>query len=81
MDEKRCSGCRFCEHHCPVEALPAIVVAPMEALRLEQGSHRARAQAIGLDLSIRRTRPHPPAAYDQPAYGSEGGALPPGFSE
>ncbi len=81
VDEKRCSGCGFCEHHCPVEALPAIVVAPMEALRLEQGSHRARAQAIGLDLSIRRTRPHPPAAYDQPAYGSEGGALPPGFSE
>ena len=80
VDEKRCSGCGFCEHHCPVEALPAIVVEPMEALRLEQGSHRTRARAIGLDLQIRRTRPRP-AAYDQPPYEAESDALPPGFSD
>ena len=80
VDEKRCSGCGFCEHHCPVEALPAIVVEPMEALRLEAGSHRARARTIGLDLQIRRTRPQP-SAYDPPPYEADNGALPPGFSD
>ena len=80
VDEKRCSGCGFCEHHCPVEALPAIVVEPMEALRLDKGSLQAEARRIGLDLKIRRTRPRS-AAYDQPAYDSENGGLPPGFSD
>ncbi len=80
VDEKRCSGCGFCEHHCPVEARPAILVEPMEALRLEKGSYRSEARRIGLDLRIRRTRPHP-AALDQPAYDSDNGGLPPGFSD
>ncbi len=80
VDEKRCSGCGFCEHHCPVEARPAIVVEPMEALRLEKGSYRAHARRIGLDLNIRRTRPHP-AESAPPAYDIENGALPPGFSD
>ena len=80
VDEKRCSGCGFCEHHCPVEALPAIVVEPMEALRLESGSLYAKARAIGLDLQIRRSRPHS-AAADQNPYDTSNDALPPGFSE
>ncbi len=80
VDEKRCSGCGFCEHHCPVEARPAIVVEPMEALRLEKGTYRAEAHRIGLDLKIRRTRPLP-AAYDSPMYDPESGTLPPGFSD
>lgn len=80
VDEKRCSGCGYCEHHCPVEAQPAIVVEPMEALRLESGSHHARARAIGLDLRIRRTRPQP-VEQDQTAYDAANDALPPGFSD
>ncbi len=80
VDEKRCSGCGFCEHHCPVEAVPAIVVEPMEALRLESGSLRTRARAVGLDLQIRRSRPQP-AASDQGPYDAPSDALPPGFSE
>jgi ferredoxin len=80
VHENRCSGCGFCEHHCPVEALPAIVVEPMEALRLETGSHRAKARTIGLDLQIRRTRPRPPET-DHPAEEFSGDALPPGFSD
>jgi ferredoxin len=80
VDENRCSGCGFCEHHCPVEARPAIVVEPMEALRLEAGSYQKRARAIGLDLKIRRkgeaaTLPAP-SGYDPAS-----DALPPGFSE
>jgi ferredoxin len=80
VDEKRCSGCGYCEHHCPVDAVPAIVVEPMEALRLESGSLHARARTIGLDLQIRRSRPQPTAA-DQNPYDAQSDALPPGFSE
>jgi ferredoxin len=80
VHENRCSGCGYCEHHCPVEALPAIVVAPMEALRLETGAYRARARSIGLDLKIRRTRPLRPES-DRAPYDPADNALPPGFSD
>ena len=80
VEEKRCSGCGFCEHHCPVEAQPAIVVEPMEALRLEAGSHWAGARAIGLDLHLRRKRS--PATLPAPSASDlNGDALPPGFTE
>jgi hypothetical protein len=63
-----------------VEAQPAIVIEPMEALRLESGSFQARARTIGLDLRIRRTRPQP-AKQDPAAYDATNDALPPGFSD
>ena len=37
VDEKRCNGCGFCEYYCPVLGQRAIVVEPMNALRLESG--------------------------------------------
>ena len=81
--EKRCSGCGFCEHHCPVEAQRAIVVEPMEALRPATGSYRQQARAIGLDLELRPQKPHP--AESQPPWPLDEGEgdtqLPPGFSE
>jgi ferredoxin-type protein NapF len=81
--EKRCSGCGYCEHHCPVEALPAIVVEPMEALRLAEGSYRREARAVGLELQLRR-RPKSPGE-DGTLYPLDEGdgrrGLPPGFSE
>jgi ferredoxin-type protein NapF len=81
--EKRCSGCGYCEHHCPVEAVPAIVVEPMEALRLSAGSYRREAQTIGLDLRLRapgRTTGEHAAGYPQEE-GDGVQGLPPGFSE
>ncbi|HDQ41068.1 MAG TPA: 4Fe-4S binding protein [Desulfonatronum sp.] len=48
----QCSGCGFCEYHCPVRAASAIVVEPMEALRLDSGSYKQTGQAIGLRLNI-----------------------------
>jgi ferredoxin len=80
VNEKRCSGCGFCEHHCPVEAQPAIVVEPMEALRLESGSYRGRGRAIGLNLRIRATR-HQPVEADHAADDDADDTLPPGFSD
>ena len=81
--EKRCSGCGFCEHHCPVEALPAIVVEPMEALRLANGSYRQKGRSIGLALELRRQGPRTengqtPLPMNE---GDTGSGLPPGFSE
>jgi ferredoxin-type protein NapF len=81
--EKRCSGCGLCEHHCPVEALPAIVVEPMEALRLAAGSYRQKGRAIGLSLELRRKGPRlatgqTPLPLNE---GDTGSGLPPGFSE
>jgi len=81
--ENRCSGCGFCEHHCPVEALPAIVVEPMEALRLSAGSYRQAGRAIGLDLRL-RTQKRPSGesgAPYPPGEGAAGQGLPPGFSD
>jgi len=81
--ENRCSGCGFCEHHCPVEARPAIVVEPMEALRLSAGSYRQQGRAIGLDLVLRtqkRASGEKGAVYPLDEY-QDGQGLPPGFSE
>ena len=81
--EKRCSGCGYCEHHCPVKAVPAVVVEPMEALRLSKGSYRREGRAIGLDLQLRRQKI--PAGSEAAPYpldeGHGGQGLPPGFSE
>ena len=71
--EERCSGCGFCEYHCPVEGRSAIVVTPMDALRLETGSYLEVGRARGLSLEV---GPGAAAADGQGAF--EGG-LPPGF--
>ena len=81
--EYHCSGCGFCEHHCPVEARPAIVVEPMEALRLSTGSYRQEGRAIGLRLRLSTQKKV--AGGDETVYpaddGRNGSGLPPGFSE
>jgi MauM/NapG family ferredoxin protein len=90
--EHRCSGCGFCEHHCPVQAESAIVVEPMEALRLAEGSYRETARAIGLELRLSESGEKEPAPgpYGQGTGPETGGfdsegpdaeGLPPGFTE
>jgi len=81
--ENRCSGCGFCEHHCPVEARPAIVVEPMEPLRLSTGSYRQKGRAIGLDLQLRSQKKVSTEKRTDDSFkeGDDGQGLPPGFSE
>jgi MauM/NapG family ferredoxin protein len=81
VNESRCSGCGFCEHHCPVQARAAIIVEPMEALRLREGSFREKGRAAGLALSIDRRAAKEEAPYDLPSGKGPAGALPPGFTE
>ncbi|WP_035244520.1 4Fe-4S binding protein [Desulfonatronovibrio hydrogenovorans] len=74
----KCSGCGACEYHCPVQAGSAIVVEPMESLRMSKGSYIDKGRAIGLDLEAdpdRQRRP-PGHLFD----GDDPGDLPPGFS-
>ncbi|WP_051822130.1 4Fe-4S binding protein [Desulfonatronum thiodismutans] len=52
VDGRKCSGCGFCEYHCPVRAASAIIVEPMEALRLGAGSYKAKGQNMGLMLHV-----------------------------
>ena len=90
VDGRKCSGCGFCEYHCPVRAASAIIVEPMEALRLGVGSYKAHGQDMGLMLHV--------VTPDQAGYApldletpdtafaplpdavSEEDALPPGFT-
>jgi len=77
IDERKCNGCGFCEHYCPVAPGAAIVVSPMDALRLERGSYRVRSRELGF-------------SFDPKGQGDTGGkepgvipddGLPPGFSD
>ena len=88
VHENKCSGCGFCEHYCPVRARAAIVVEPMDEIRLEDGSYRRQGQRQGLSLRLRaKTGAKPavqfPATYTQPEGISDQDVpgLPPGFSE
>jgi MauM/NapG family ferredoxin protein len=76
---ERCYGCGYCERHCPV-SVSAIVVEPLNALRLADTSYKLAAQAAGMDYT-------PPDLHDGtgPDAGHGQGlpedSLPPGFSE
>ncbi len=77
VDERKCNGCGFCEHFCPVFPGAAIVVDPMDALRLEDGSYRVRSRELGFTFEPKGQdgtgAPEPPVVQDE--------GLPPGFSD
>lgn len=51
--EHKCAGCGYCEHFCPVQHEAAIVVTPMDALRIETGSYAAEAKQKGFQLRLK----------------------------
>ncbi len=51
--ENKCAGCGYCEHFCPVQNQAAIVVTPMDALRMNQGKYEARARLKGFQLQLK----------------------------
>jgi len=82
VHENRCTGCGFCEHHCPVRAEAAIVVDPMGEMRLAAGSYEDTARSIGLSLILAKDRKLPATGeYPDPAESSPPDGLPPGFTE
>lgn len=84
VNENKCAGCGYCEHYCPVQAIPAIVVEPMLALRLSKGSYRAAAREMGYSLEIRKKtggQAGYPGQEDVNSFQMDENGLPPGFTE
>lgn len=85
--EDKCSGCGHCEHACPVYNQAAIVVTPMDSIRLRPGdSFEYEAKSRGFDLRIEekdksdKSEPdsfQAPGTQDSQPQDSNG--LPPGF--
>lgn len=74
VDETRCSGCGFCEFHCPVQHQSAIEITPMSALRITTGSYRETGRRQGLALELKRHR------QTDSAPEAQFNSLPPGFT-
>ena len=51
--ENRCAGCGYCEHFCPVQNQAAIVVTPMDAIRVNKGKYESEARLKGFQLTIK----------------------------
>ena len=71
-----CYGCGYCEQFCPVR-VSAIVVQPLNALRLSSSNYRETGRSVGLTL---RPSDKKHAGEGSPDALPEGG-LPPGFTE
>ena len=53
VTEDKCAGCGYCEHFCPVRNQAAIVVTPMDALRINQGNYKIQARLKGFKLQLK----------------------------
>jgi ferredoxin-type protein NapF len=51
--EQKCAGCGYCEHFCPVQNRAAIVVTPMDALRMKKGRYETEARLKGFALQLK----------------------------
>jgi MauM/NapG family ferredoxin protein len=80
VDETRCNGCGFCEYYCPVIGQRAIVVEPMNALRLESGSYRDEAEEQGFSFEMKQQSGDDKRDQDGSFQEFED-SLPPGFTE
>jgi MauM/NapG family ferredoxin protein len=80
VDSAKCFGCGYCEHHCPVR-IPAVVIYPLNALRLSGTDYKQNAQQVGLELKPVSSAEAQWEYEEKPdSNGSESG-LPPGFTE
>ena len=76
VNEYKCAGCGYCEHYCPVQNQPAILVSPMGEIRLAQGGYEEEAKSRGLNLQLR------PGDYTAPSVeGGESAGPAPGFTD
>lgn len=73
VDERRCAGCGFCEHNCPVRAQRAIIVQPAGAVRIASGSYIDEAAARGLDIDLNRPGSRHPGPGGYEGSGPQGG--------
>lgn len=88
VQEHKCSGCGYCEYHCPVQHRAAITISPMNALRIDTGSYQEVGEKNGLVISrkVKESTPEYPGSQGSesnsaPGFDSGNSDLPPGFSE
>ncbi len=87
--EEKCSGCGYCEHFCPVQNQAAIVITPMGALRMSEGSYIIQGKSQGLKLLIKPKFNYDPQLKEKdwgkgfaPGFEDDKSSkLPPGFEE
>jgi len=73
--EHMCSGCGYCEFHCPVKNEKAIIVTALQEVRLATGSYIEEGKSRGFDLALDEKK--------EAGYAVDSGTfdeLPPGFS-
>ncbi|MCP4668166.1 MAG: 4Fe-4S dicluster domain-containing protein, partial [Deltaproteobacteria bacterium] len=51
--ENKCAGCGYCEHFCPVQNQAAIVITPMNALRMIRGRYEVEARLKGFEFRLK----------------------------
>jgi len=81
--EDRCNGCGVCENKCPVQGQAAIVVTPIAALRLAEGSYIEASKRLGYEFSEARKEAEQFFLEEQPGKPQvepHPQDLPPGFS-
>jgi len=76
--ENKCAGCGYCEYFCPVRNQAAIVVTPMDALRMNQGKYESEAHLKGFMLQL---RPLDGKAVPMKLYPKTHEGIAPGFDE
>jgi len=83
VDESRCNGCGFCEYYCPVLGDRAIIVEPMNALRLATGSYREQGRDLGFSFEMKQQSEYGPGERkgQEPSRQEFDDDLPPGFTE
>lgn len=94
--EARCNGCGVCENKCPVQGQAAIVVTPIAAMRMAEGSYIEESERLGYEFNEAREdaemyfeEESQPEEIDQSseqfspgfAPGEETPQLPPGFTQ
>ena len=78
--EDRCNGCGVCENKCPVQGQAAIVVTPIAAMRLADGSYIEEAERLGYEFDEARDESDQFFFDEQTNDPDLQQELPPGFS-
>ncbi|KPA11247.1 4Fe-4S ferredoxin iron-sulfur binding domain-containing protein [Candidatus Magnetomorum sp. HK-1] len=80
--EDKCAGCGYCEHFCPVQNEPAILITPMNALRLTKASYKAEGSSRGYHLRLKTEKEKfDTQDYQQENNNRDNNFLAPGFDQ
>jgi MauM/NapG family ferredoxin protein len=79
VNANKCFGCGYCEQHCPTK-VSAIIIEPLDALRLAEGSYEDIGRERGFQLDVLDKSASTPESLF-PIDELPEGTLPPGFTD